>query len=387
MSAHPNRNTLKIADRMLGQVCRMIPKRRLALKPDKPGSILVIKLSAMGDAFCMMPAVRLISESLPGASIDWLTTMRTSPFVFEALPFIRTILIMPTSWLQLIKFSLKMRFLKDYDLIIDFDQYYQVSEIISTFGKTSAGFMAPLKGATFAISCKYNDQLNEKIQFRDLSVATLNCFAIEPQPYSPELPELLVRHVTSKALKDETSRIISLSKKTLVIYPGSGGNAAFRRWPWEYFSMILREFESDLTIVIAGGADENGISTLIEQEGYKAYNWINKWSLLDWGWFLRETRPILVGNDGGFLHLAEAVGVPSIAIFGPSRFSRWGSINPLSVSIEVDVPCRPCLNNHLGSVPTECWRQTSECLTSITPERVIKEIYRELTVKTKVTKD
>ena len=74
------------------------------------------------------------------------------------------------------------------------------------------------------------------------------------------------------------------------------------------------------------------------------------------------------------MHVAGAVNLPVIGIFGPSKYSKWGSVHSDSVSLEVELDCRPCLQNYLGKVPQECWKGTSECLSRISPTKVIEAI-------------
>ena len=51
-----------------------------------------------------------------------------------------------------------------------------------------------------------------------------------------------------------------------------------------------------------------------------------------------------VSNDSGLLHVAAAIGTPSIGIFGPTSPWLWAPLNPLAAVIETrtEVPCRPC---------------------------------------------
>jgi heptosyltransferase-2 len=53
---------------------------------------------------------------------------------------------------------------------------------------------------------------------------------------------------------------------------------------------------------------------------------------------------VAVSNDSGLLHVAAAIGTPSIGIFGPTSPWHWAPLNPLAAVIETttDVPCRPC---------------------------------------------
>jgi heptosyltransferase II len=53
---------------------------------------------------------------------------------------------------------------------------------------------------------------------------------------------------------------------------------------------------------------------------------------------------VVVSNDSGLLHVAAAIGTPSIGIFGPTSPWHWAPLNPIAAVIEpkTDVPCRPC---------------------------------------------
>jgi len=51
-----------------------------------------------------------------------------------------------------------------------------------------------------------------------------------------------------------------------------------------------------------------------------------------------------VSNDSGLLHVAAAIGTPTIGIFGPTSPWHWAPLNPLAATIQAnsDLPCRPC---------------------------------------------
>jgi heptosyltransferase-2 len=51
-----------------------------------------------------------------------------------------------------------------------------------------------------------------------------------------------------------------------------------------------------------------------------------------------------VSNDSGLMHVAAAIGTPTVAIFGPTSPYHWQPLNPLAAVIETrtDVRCRPC---------------------------------------------
>jgi heptosyltransferase II len=78
-----------------------------------------------------------------------------------------------------------------------------------------------------------------------------------------------------------------------------------------------------------------------------------------------------VGNDSGLMHLAEAVGVPVVALFGPTvhEFGYAPSL-PSSRTIERRLACRPCSRN--GATP--CPKGSYECLERIDSEVVLRTV-------------
>jgi len=81
----------------------------------------------------------------------------------------------------------------------------------------------------------------------------------------------------------------------------------------------------------------------------------------------------LVTNDTGLLHLAEAVGVPVLALFGPTvRDFGYFPHLPQSLVLQRDLDCRPCARN--GKRP--CWRLDQACLQEISPVTVLAALSR-----------
>jgi len=80
-----------------------------------------------------------------------------------------------------------------------------------------------------------------------------------------------------------------------------------------------------------------------------------------------------VSNDSGLVHVAAAMGAPTIGIFGPTSPWHWAPLNPLAAVIETltDVPCRPCHK------PT-CRLIHHRCMRDIPAAQVLPAVYRAL---------
>jgi ADP-heptose:LPS heptosyltransferase len=126
--------------------------------------------------------------------------------------------------------------------------------------------------------------------------------------------------------------------RTLAIAPGSkGGEMAAKRWP--YFTQLAESFED---VVVVGTADD------LRQVGGTPLLFPPHVRLLINRLTLRQTAELLagagavVGNDSGLSHIAAAIGVPTLMIFGPTPDRTLGRFPPNVKVIRAGLPCEPC---------------------------------------------
>ncbi len=181
-------------------------------------------------------------------------------------------------------------------------------------------------------------------------------------------------------MKKLASNLASTGLPTIAIYPGSSMNASFRRWDLEKYIYIIKKINPYANFMIVGGPDEVELKQSLNMSGLSAIDFINEWTLLELLWIFKNVANLFVGNDAGVLHLAESQGVPIVGIFGPNIYSKWGSINSESVSIEVEIDCRPCLRSFEGHVPSACRRGDVACLGMIDAEVVANAIFKKIGV-------
>ena len=168
-----------------------------------------------------------------------------------------------------------------------------------------------------------------------------------------------------EAVQDAAATMGSAS--FIAVAPGS-------RWPtkrWNGFARLCAMLPRDERILLVGDSDDRAFTTPIARAlGERCLDIAGAPSLLKTAAHIARCRMFL-GNDSGLMHLAEAVGVPVVALFGPTveGFGYYPSL-AMSRVIERRLACRPCSRN--GSIP--CPKRTGECLTAIKPETVAETI-------------
>jgi len=161
------------------------------------------------------------------------------------------------------------------------------------------------------------------------------------------------------------------NKKTLGLNPGATYGSA-KRWYPEEFAKVAIELSSEYDIVIFGGPNEDemakDIEKLLTKNGIKNYkNLATKTSveeLIDG----ISNLDLFVTNDSGPMHLAAAFNIPTVSIFGPTRFnetSQW--MNDKGVLITKNLSCAPCMKRI-------CPLRHHDCMKLITAKDVLAKI-------------
>ena len=96
--------------------------------------------------------------------------------------------------------------------------------------------------------------------------------------------------------------------------------------------------------------------------GVRHHNLVGKTSLTQLVTSLRECR-LLLTNDTGTMHLAAALGVPTVSIFGSTEPVLTGPLGEHHHLVRHHVPCSPCFRR-------ECPFGHYDCMTGVTVERV-----------------
>src|SRR6266487_1144482 len=161
-----------------------------------------------------------------------------------------------------------------------------------------------------------------------------------------------------------------IKRPIIAMHPGSGGYSTARRWAPERFAQLADTLFHDAggQLILMGGPEEAELhQQIIElmQSGMPVRSFAGKGTIRVAAAIL-EQADLFIGNDSGLMHLATAVGTPTVAIFGLTNSDAWGPYicglpGQQSIVVKLDLPCMPCFySGHDLGTPEGC--MTRDCL-------------------------
>lgn len=173
------------------------------------------------------------------------------------------------------------------------------------------------------------------------------------------------RWVFSRVIK--TSRLKELEKyaQKIVLVPSAAWE--MKRWPLGHWKHLVSELKDD-SVVLGGPQDH--FCQQISDESLLCENLSGKLSLVESCYIVSQAK-IVVSADTGLLHVADLLGVPVLALIGPTAFGFPSFEN--SKVLEVQLACRPCTKDGSGTCSQAVWQK---CMVDITPQQVLSSIHQ-----------
>ncbi len=300
--------------------------------------ILVIRLSSIGDIVHTLPAVAAIGTTYPEAEISWLVEARYAPLI-EDNPFLKRILTVDTlGWRKRI-FSIRttqevvqsISFLRSeaFDVAIDFQGLLKTALIgrLARSGRrvglASGWLKEPSSGWFYteqAPAAGAKHVVEENLALARWLGARINRWEF-PLPHD----EAEERWATEALARIQADAFI-------LINPGAGWIA--KRWPpSNYARLIARlEHEGPWSVILNGSQAEAGqIQSIVRDSGARRAHYVPA-SIRQLIALTRRAR-LFIGGDTGPLHIAAALGVPIVALYGPTNPGRNGPFAAEDIAI------------------------------------------------------
>ena len=325
--------------------------------------ILIVPYMWIGDFVRCHTVVCLLRGRFPGRPVDMLTTRMVSPLV-DYMPGVRQGIVfdLPRKRLALSQH----RALAD---LLRAERYGDVLIMPRTWKSALAPFLAGIpRRIGFVGEMRFGLVNDLRSGEKKLPRMVDRCAALAlPKsavpPQDLPLPQL---EVPPEALPQWRVRmnLPANGQPVAVLAPGAVGPS--KRWP-AYGGLAARLAELGYAVWVVGGPDEKALAAEILRDAPQVRDLTG--ADLRNAILALAAATVAVSNDSGLLHVAAALGTPSIGIFGPTSPWHWAPLNPLAAVIETnsDVPCRPCHK------PT-CRLRHRRCMGDIPLEQVLEAV-------------
>lgn len=327
-------------------------------------SILIIRLTSMGDVVLSTPLVRQLRRTYPTARIDVMVHKRFSE-VWTDNPHVDRIWSVDprdhesnATTRQLLKESVQDG---RYDLVVDLQHNHRSRRLRRGLGRSVV--CAPkhrLEKLALVWLKRFPAEVSSVVsRYRSIVEHLPLVFDVD----GPEvwLPEERVGGAYVAADVRRTGRI--------ALSPGA--QHATKQWPAERFAELCTVLWSrfGLTPVLLGSTADTDVCTAIANATQAPVIRADGAATIEQTVRVIDTCDAVVSNDSGVMHLAAARRKPVVAIFGSTvpafGFAPYGTPH---VVAEHDVACRPC--THIGR--STCPKQHFACMRGIEVEAVIR---------------
>lgn len=311
--------------------------------------ILIINPYGIGDVLFTTPVISNLRHAYPQAEISYLANRRTADFL-KFNPAIARVFIYERDefigsyqkYLELFN-SIKQQ---SFDMVFDFSL------------NSSFGFLAFAAGIKKRVGFDYRKRgrfLTDRVPLAGYE----DKHVIE---YYLDLLRLVQIPVVTKQMKLDVpsqdiqwaqewlnSHKIDPARPLIAVLPGGGASwgkaAQYKRWPAsKYAHLIDKIIENfDAAVILMGDSKEEELCReLISLAHFPLHFAVGETSLLGLAALMMRCQRAIV-NDGGPLHVAEAVGVRTVSIFGPVDPRVYGPYPAgAHTVVQKNLPCQPC---------------------------------------------
>jgi heptosyltransferase-2 len=339
------------------------------LKKSNINNILIRATNWVGDAVMTLPALEAVRENFQSASITVLARPWVAP-LFENHPAVNNILIYNkhdglTKNLSEFFHVINMIRKNKYDLAVLFQNAFEAA-LLAYLGRVTyrLGFDSDGRGFLLTHGIKRSSEIFAVHQV-EYYLSILKAAGLKVESRNPVI--YLSKKDLAKAENLLQLKGISKNDFILGISPGAiFGNA--KRWPFERFAEISDRASErwGAKVIILGSKKEKEIGTSITGlMRHKPVDFCGTTSLGEVIGIIGRCN-MFVTNDSGLMHIAAALGVPTLAIFGSTDHVATGPRGVKTRIIKHDIDCSPCLK---PECPTDF-----KCMLSIEPEEVWDEM-------------
>jgi heptosyltransferase-1 len=351
-----------------------------------PSRILIVRLSAHGDIMHTLPLLSAIKRANPKAHVGWLVETAAAPLL-EGHPLIDCLHVAhrkrwmqaarnPQNWptaISEVRVFLQELRQQDYSISIDVQGLFKsavwpfLAGISHRYGYKGTRESADIFYTHKLPPMNIRDPLTPAVErYLDFARA-LGCPVTAPEFVLPPVSE------ERQSKMDALLSGLPTDRPRVVLAP-------FTRWdskhwvPRHWVQLMAKLLARNLQPVLIGAPEDRPaaedmlaeIPTIPEMPSV-----LNLVGQTDWPdlYALFNRARLLIGPDSAPLHIANAVGIDVIGLYGPTAPGRTGPLGDRQMAITTQLPCQPCFERH-------CPLKTHDCMRQLDPVQVMAAVER-----------
>ena len=294
---------------------------------ERPKRILIIKPSALGDIILALPALSTLKRSFPEAKITWLVRPEFAPLL-EGHPDLDEVILFDREklskwWCSIESFNELRSLIKnlktgEFDLVFDFQGLFRTGYFGWITGCRKRFGMA---GARELAHLFYTDKISQDA----LSIHLVDYYLKMAEASGAKRKEVEFKLHEDAGTKAAVAKLLkshNISGNYAVLVPGAAQTN--KCWPIERFAELADKISSRFRIqIVATGShgEMEYIEKISKVSKSRVINLAGKTTVRELAPLMRGAS-LVVSNDTGPGHIAAAVGVPIVMIFGPTNPAR-----------------------------------------------------------------
>lgn len=330
-------------------------------KPSEVQSILIIHQGALGDFILALPALETIRKAFPHARSVIMGYPRILGLVQERF--------YADDIFSVDQKGMASFFHREGNLDFTLSEFFKTFDLIVVFGKDGEGtVIGNLRRVCQGQVLPINSfpAWDEKVHITDHLLKQCAQYGFPPSESNPRLYLKKADREWARDFWKSYGVTPEERSKVIILHPGSGSKK--KAWPLDRFVSLARTLQGRLgsrMLVVLGPAEGPDVRKAFEAAGLNApvlargLTLLQLASVMEGCWFF-------VGNDSGISHMAAALRLPTLGIFGPTDQRVWSPRGEETFVVCRGIHCSPC--------PQERFFQCkdSECLKAIEVSEVLE---------------
>ena len=316
--------------------------------------ILLIKLRYLGDVVLSTPLLPLLRKKFPAARITFLVNPGTES-VLRGNPYLDEVWVLPRQpWWQQLSFIRQVREAK-FDAVIDLTDADRSAFLSFMSGApTRIGYNHEhrWRGRFYTYLVPANYGAMHMVEYHQQALAGLGIKESVGKPEVYEDPGLRQQD------EDNLGNLSAKDQSLVLLHPTA--RYVFKAWPLERFAAVADWLSGlGMRVALIGSQSEILVGQqIVNISKSKPINMMGKTNLSQLIVLMKQSV-LVIGNEGGPMHISAAVGCPVLGLFGPTDPAVWG---PRGLNVKViykGLDCEECFHPGCSRGEESCMRQIS----------------------------